>query len=383
MARSNFGRIDKWRTKNGKIRYRARYLDFNHPYRSDGKPNLIVLGTFGTKGDAQWALNEQQLSWEKECSHQEKPEEKILFGDFAEEFLLSRNWAGETQRVEQYRLNKHILPYWKDLFLDEITKKDVAKWINRVVPRQTPAARIKAFELLRAMFNYAVEMEYIEKNPCKKIRIQDPDGENVEKKKRIIAAITREELEKLVQAIEPKYRLLTHLCGLSGLRLGEARNLHGYSINKDEKGQVWINVKGTYSGHGNMTSINVKGKTKNAIRRIPAYPSIAEQLYRQARKVGDESYLFPSTKTTKNLPFSDADYRRALARGCEKAGIRRITPHELRHTAVSLIAATDVPRFYAQYMIGHQDSKMFDHYSHVYEENLVALVRQVDKKAAP
>ena len=52
-----------------------------------------------------------------------------------------------------------------------------------------------------------------------------------------------------------------------------------------------------------------------------------------------------------------ANLRRSLVSLCELAGIERITPYELRHTAVSLLSDSGVPIEQLADLAGHKDAR--------------------------
>ena len=71
--------------------------------------------------------------------------------------------------------------------------------------------------------------------------------------------------------------------------------------------------------------------------------------------------------------------RSALNQACERVGIARITPHELRHTAASLAIASGADIKVVQSMLGHKSATMtLDQYGHLFGDRLDVVADAMD-----
>jgi integrase len=71
--------------------------------------------------------------------------------------------------------------------------------------------------------------------------------------------------------------------------------------------------------------------------------------------------------------------RGALNQACERTGIARSTPHELRHTAASLAIASGADIKLVQQMLGHKSATMtLDQYGHLFGDRLDVVADAMD-----
>ncbi len=75
--------------------------------------------------------------------------------------------------------------------------------------------------------------------------------------------------------------------------------------------------------------------------------------------------------------------RRCFARAAVVAGLEGLTPHELRHTAASLVVGAGANVKSVQRMLGHASAAMtLDVYSGLFDDDLDAVAERLDKAAA-
>jgi integrase len=78
--------------------------------------------------------------------------------------------------------------------------------------------------------------------------------------------------------------------------------------------------------------------------------------------VHDDDLVFAHPQT--GLPVDPAKLTRRFLKQLERAGVRRVTFHELRHTFGTRMAAAGVPMRTIQHWMGHSDSKTTQIYVH-------------------
>ena len=75
--------------------------------------------------------------------------------------------------------------------------------------------------------------------------------------------------------------------------------------------------------------------------------------------------------------IKQSTYHASLKWACKKAGIRRITMHQLRHTAITNWSNANMPIKTVQLLAGHHSASFtLDRYAHVAEED---MAREMDK----
>ena len=168
-----------------------------------------------------------------------------------------------------------------------------------------------------------------------------------------------DELIALLESMEDSQeRLLTQLLALSGLRIGEALALTMADI--DDR---YIHVTKTLSVGAGILSDTPK--TADSFRDVYIQPELAdciaairkERLHRQLTSGIRTDSLFIGIKYD--------TYHHHISKTSSTIG-HRITPHALRHTHVSLLAAQDVPYDAIARRLGHKGDKITrDIYAHV------------------
>lgn len=212
------------------------------------------------------------------------------------------------------------------LFHDFLTRKKMPTVINRIetehvaafvadqVERWRPKTAQVRYGDLRQFFNWAVDEGEIEVHPM--ARMKPPTVPEVP-----VPVVSDADLLRLLKACEGRTfenRRDTALLRLlidCGLRLGELTALHEDDIDFDAEVVVVL-------GKGRRPrSVPFASKTGQAVER-----------YLRVRRTHPNSalpYLWLGSKGR----FTDSGVSQVLRRRCADAGINRIHPHQLRHTA--------------------------------------------------
>ena len=285
---------------------------------------------------------------------EQKKKKAPLFKDFAAGFMQTysaMNHKESTQDSYQTALDRHILPYFGDMPLDEISRKDVKEFLTRKQTEYLPAGKdkkakkkrlsaatvrnLKAY--LSAVLSEAVDDEMITFNPAA------GTGRLIKRaKSKEIRPFTWEEVALFEEAMKeryPRYYPLFLTALRTGMRLGELVALKPGDL--DFKGK-FIEVRRSYSRGHLTTPKSGKG------RRVDMSAGLAEvlRLHLVARK--KEAIRKGWGETPELLFYSESGglieinnlRKRVFYKCLEKAGIRRIRIHDLRHTYATLRIAT-------------------------------------------
>ena len=131
-----------------------------------------------------------------------------------------------TREIYTRLLDQHLYPAFGTTPINRITSAAVRTWhasLRRQGVGQVTVA--KAYRLLKAILNTAVEDELLPRNPC---RLKGAGVERSAERKPPSLA----EVELIAAAIEPRYRLLVLLGAWSGLRWGELAALTRQRIDR-------------------------------------------------------------------------------------------------------------------------------------------------------
>jgi len=144
----------------------------------------------------------------------------ILLRDYTATWLSQRSIRPRTRELYEGLLRRHILPDLGDLSLNQITSLRFRSWhASRVSAATSGASTLsKCYRLLHAIFQTAVEDDFVVKNPCI-LR-----GASVERPaERPIATVAQ--VFELFDEIEDSLGAMVLLATFTGLRLGELRAL--------------------------------------------------------------------------------------------------------------------------------------------------------------
>lgn len=236
--------------------------------------------------------------------------------------------------------------------------------------------------VLRQAFDYALDNDYIGRNP-----FQKATAPRTKHKKKI--ALTEQQRAALLEAARIEYGMplepLWHLESRMAFRRGETLGLMWSDIDF-EKGTITIQRQRTTVGNETITKDAPKGdKDGDKIRTVPVYPDILEilklfRLDQRKRKLADidwkdTGFVFVGDH---GQPPAANRVNKRLKKLIEVVNTTapallptELTPHSLRHTALTLLALAGVPANIRKALSGHSTAKMDELYtSHAQVEDV-------------
>lgn len=237
--------------------------------------------------------------------------------------------------------------------------------------------RIRA--VLVTALDHADRRELVRRNVARLTRT--PDGRKTERR-----SLTADEARKLVAAVAGDRLEALVVVGLTmGLRPGELTGLSWRDVDLDT-GVVHVRrallrennrpVMGQLKTPQSRRSLACPPVVVDALRRRQAF----QQLERAASgREWSEAWVPEQLvfTTTKGTPIDASNLRRYLRWAIRKAGVERLTPYELRHTAASLLSDEGEPMERVADLLGHDGVRML---SEVYRH---AVTPTVSVAAAP
>jgi site-specific recombinase XerD len=164
--------------------------------------------------------------------------------------------------------------------------------------------------------------------------------------KRLPEVLTEEQVSKLLDALEsPKYRVFFTTLYATGLRLREASHLQTGDID---------------AARGVIHVRQGKGNRERLAMLSPRLLAILRAYWKQERPA--KPYLFP-TKAGKPL---DPDFaRRVLHKAARAAGLKKVTPHVLRHSFATHLLDSGAELRVIQVLLGHDSIRTTTRYARV------------------
>lgn len=246
--------------------------------------------------------------------------------------------------IRNYRTcASHIIPVIGHVRIDLLEHSHVTLLLKRLHAGCGERTVQAAYDTLRAALNYAVKSDRIlGASPMTAVprpsHYHETGYYNAEEARRFLAAVAGDRL-----------RALFHLVVAIGLRRGEVLGLKWSDV--DLCGAV-LSVRRALAETGKMKAT----KTKLSQRTITLPASVVAELSAHrdrlaAAGLGSCALVFPSRAGT---PLAASNlYAHHFLPAIQRAGLRRIRFHDLRHTAATIRLAAGVNPKTVQLMLGH------------------------------
>lgn len=275
--------------------------------------------------------------------------------------MLERYLEEHSSRksLTDYRRNraslKHILPYFGDRTLAEVTPKLIAAYkAKRYEEKSAPATLKKELGLMRAAFNLAIqEWEWCRENPFRRIKMDQVNNERVR-------YLSDDDFKKVLDQCPEWLKPVVMVARYTGMRRENIVTLRWDQVDLFRK-------------------VILLDRTKNGDRLgIP----ICETLMEVFKSLGKVRHLRSNTVFTgaNGLHYSGNAVGMAFGRACKSAGISDFRFYDLRHTFASSLVQKGVDLYRVQRLLGHRDGRMTQRYAHLAPENLREAIRVLDEK---
>jgi integrase len=328
---------------------------FSIMYRHGGRLRRMKIGTHPplTLADARETAREElrkAAKGEDPAAEKKRKREAETFGELADEFIeryakvKKKSWR-EDKRI----LDVHFLPAFRHIKAAEVHRADVRAIVEKMA-EETPVQANRALAVIRKLYNWAIEKDIVENNPC--FRISAPGEEH--QRDRILS---EEEIKKLWKALNEdgtqlaasmKLRLITAQRG------GEVASLKWDEIDFASR---WWTIPAE--------------KSKNGLSHRVWLSNPALQILRDLSRVRDESdrlkvsaFVFPNPRDG-SRPM--CELQKAIQRIRTASGIQDFNGHDLRRTAASMMASMGVPRLVIQKILNHVETgitSVYDRHSY-------------------
>jgi integrase len=320
-------------------------------YRHEGQ--LHNVGTFDRKADALAALAEIETTIRRGKWIDPSLGDRLLT-DYANEWLDHRpDLAVRTVETYGYLLDKHILPTLGFMNLSAISPSDVRTW-NARSARQHPSTAAKAYRLLATIMKTAVTDELISTSPC---RIRGASQERAPE--RPTASV--QEIQELRRHMPEHLRVAVDLAVWCQLRKAEILGLQERDIDF-KRGVIRIERSRTYLTNGK--DIIKEPKTAAGRRELAVPDPVLHAL--RARVAGaplttGEAYVL---RDASGKPISQASLQRAWGKARSAVGREDLHFHDLRHTGLTIAAATGATAAELMHRAGHASAEAAIRYQH-------------------
>lgn len=282
----------------------------------------------------------------------------VTLKDYAALWLaLPHDWKRSTRETYQQNLNLHILPKLGSYPLDTITRKDLKNHFNRLLTKGLSPASVKQIKgTISSLMSEALDSELIESNFVIGIKIKGSVAKELE-----VDPLTEPEANLLLEQAKAYqggvwYPVL--LCALrTGMRIGELEALKWGDI--DFTGRFIAVRRSARKRHVSSTK---SGKR----RRVDMSPLLAETLKalrvtqkKRALKQGRAMSEWVFANNAGNMMHRER-FTIVLNKCLEKAGLRRIRVHDLRHSYATIRLMRGHNLKDVSYQLGHSSVMITD-----------------------
>jgi integrase len=304
------------------------------------------------------------LKIHKETYGLEQLPEDTLFSEFAEKWLIYKlkKIKPNTVRIYENILKNHILPIFEDLLLVEITREDIEKLIDKVYSEKKTRLSQLVYYVLSNLFKWAVDKNYLDKNPFYKINLPKHKAKEIEV---LTVAEAKIFLEKIKTS---KHSLLFELALMSGMRPEEYFALRWKDIDFAHK-TISVRIALNLGMPETVDFHNLKSE-RNSYRKIPLAENLIEKLRKLHKTEKKKKYQFNYNlvfccENGKPLRLNNLTNRhfKPIIREIDK--LKDLSLYSLRHTCATLLMlAGENPKVVAE-RLGNSVEVTLKTYSHV------------------
>lgn len=246
---------------------------------------------------------------------------------------FKRSWA-KDQRI----LNYDVVPTWGKCKAADIARRDVKALLEKIVDRGSPAMANNTFQVIRKMFNWAVECEILPYTPCLGLKLPTPklSRDRVFSESEIKTFWGN--LDGCAISTEIKSALKLQL--ITAQRPGEVIAMHTSEIEGD-----WWTIPAEKAKNGKAHRVFLSGMAHEVINQ-------AIESVKQLRGIPEDQeysgFIFPSPHRAKEKEpgekqksINQTAMGIAVGRNLKpdnKFGMEHFTPHDLRRTAATFMA---------------------------------------------
>ena len=331
--------------------------------RLDGTSYPTTERGFRTKKEA--------LEWED--AHKTANTSDKALGAVFEQYIAEKevDLKERTLLLKKDIYKRFIDPYFKNRKLYTITPSEISEWQLEISKRGYSESYMRTVaKEFKAIYTHAEKYYDLSTrdNPFRKVKlIGSYRGKNLN-------FWTEKEFNSFISGMEyaDKYHVLFNLLFYTGMRIGEALALTTEKIDF-EKHQITINT--TYC-RKEMKDYITSTKTENSERVIDIPKFLTKELQDYLNRfyggLEEDERIF-------NIVHEAVQHK--LKREAEKAGVKKIRVHDLRHSHAAYLINKGVDPLILQERLGHSDIKMtLGVYGHIYPSRQKEVMKMIEEE---
>lgn len=348
--------VKSYKDANGKTKYYAAfyYTDYTGQRRKKKKEG------FATASAAK--------QFEKDFIDQHSGSSDILFKNLTENYLADckQRFKISTIYTKQKVIALHILPFFSDLPVSDITPLNVRNWQNDLIKRGFKPGYLRILHgQLSATLNYAVKYYGLKQNPA---RLAGSVG--TLKQQKAMLFYTLDQFKSYLPYVKEKYRLACKILFYTGLRIGE---LLALTIKDFDAAAGTLDINKTLSG---INDAILPPKTPKS-KRIVTMPPF---LVREINDYIATRFFEPQPGERLFFWLKRPAFQWEQKRAAKQAGLPAIRLHDFRHSHASLLIDLGFSPLLISERLGHENIQTtLQIYSHLYPDKAVSVADKLDQ----
>ena len=293
--------------------------------------------------------------------------------------------SSSYDRLEQ-TINNNIVPYIGYLQITALTPQDIQNYINELTDKGYSYSTIKkSYNAVNAALKFALERDYIRKNPCIGIKLP----KQIQRAKSDIEFFSDEEVNLISQSAISRYKTgrykYKHGYAIiillnTGLRVGELLALKWDNVDFVNK-QIYVaETRGQIIDRSDSEQKYIMAdrstKTQSSCRYVPINAKTAEALSYFKGLGYNNPYVMANSDSN---VITYRNLFRVLSNILELNKINHGSLHTLRHTFATRLFRNNVDIKVISELLGHSDvSITYNIYTHVIQEQKKKAVDILD-----
>jgi integrase len=252
---------------------------------------------------------------------------------------LKRSWRQDQRMLygspQKKRTGKKphvaLVTRWGHRKAKEMTRREIREVLEEIVER-APTMANHILCLVRKMFNWAIEHDWLETNPCSMIKRPAP----ARQRDRVLSEDEIRAVWKALDEEQPAAAALFKLRLFTAQRGGE---LHSAAWADMDLATGWWTIPGE--------------RAKNGLsHRVPLSPPAVRLLEDLRANHGESPWVFPSKGKAGSHVYH---MQKAIERVVKRSDVS-FRGHDLRRTAASLMVGAGVPRLVVSKILNHVET---------------------------
>ena len=327
-----------------------------------GHKKQKVKRGFTTKKEAQ--------NWERDFLEHHSSQPTILFKALVDVYLedYKAKYKLSSYYIKEHNIQSHILPYFGETKINNITPNMIREWLNNLQPKQgnTLSTQTKngILRILSAILSYACKYYGLSLNPCKTVDALKDDT----KKEKVFLTLEQYKAFK-ANITDIRDKVIFDLLFYAGLRRGELMALTFGDVDMDNKLLHISKTKGYAAGK--FLTTTPKTKSSNRVVTLPGF------LIDEIKEYKEHCLDTDATASLLNIRQLSIEHKKD--KYLKLAGLPHMRIHDFRHSHVTLLVEMGENPLLIANRLGHSDIKMtLNTYAHLYPNKQKELAQKLE-----